>query len=322
MENDKENDEKDKEKDTMEKDTMKSDTMDKDKKEKDAETLDEFHLFTKFPTELQDMVWECYRDGLDPTCHCFSITASQIRRYTAVNPKKWEMVNSISKERPADEDMLPNDSLIRFDGEVTVIGLGKTGSVSQLFANGPYHHTVSAAFVRADPKRDLFFFNYTRYRGRHEWFRFVRNPIKGIQPPKLPEDHWIRSVRNVALLVPFKIGSLSDCDRAVLSQMKHLQQVYLVMRQPDFFRKQFFYVDRWLAARPRIASAGEHEDLFWVEDDYATEYANLLRKVLEVAADRIGALLERHGIRARITAAIENCDEPARKLISEPASTS
>ncbi|KAI1773124.1 hypothetical protein F4818DRAFT_423330 [Hypoxylon cercidicola] len=136
--------------------------------------------------------------------------------------------------------MLPYESKIRFTGTTIVpYNYRKRGAVSSILTSIWYQgdHTVKgwyyevrSAFACVDLERDLFYFDYQRYKqyGR-EWFRFLRNPITGDRPRKLPEDHWIFSVRNVALYIPFSDILISECDETVLSGMKLLQNVYLVV---------------------------------------------------------------------------------------------
>ncbi|KAI1412038.1 hypothetical protein F5Y13DRAFT_200372 [Hypoxylon sp. FL1857] len=220
-----------------------------------------FQYFARLPHELQLMIWEFAREGPRlPIRHCFSEEDSGYRAYAAVEVAGRNIVDRLAKQEDNSCVFLPYEKRIRFPGKVHVeLPLGKLGttifqdyraflceaeecSTRKLCDHKRGAHTckdttckpanwrvrrkwVSPAVVYVDFELDCFCFNY--FSGEMGgWFGFLRNPIDKLQ--LLPKDHWIFSVRELALSARIDTVDGSSWDFDILKRMKLLRRIWLV----------------------------------------------------------------------------------------------
>ncbi|KAI1100912.1 hypothetical protein F4804DRAFT_317691 [Jackrogersella minutella] len=96
--------------------------------------------------------------------------------------------------------------------------------------SGGLRRSVPKSVVYADLERDIFCFDYCAYSrySPSEWFCFFRKPISSRRPRRLPKDHWIFSVREIALTIPKYTPLSSEWDKNIFKHMKQLKEVRLV----------------------------------------------------------------------------------------------
>ncbi|OTA55882.1 hypothetical protein K449DRAFT_438447 [Hypoxylon sp. EC38] len=199
-----------------------------------------FRYFTRLPPELQLMIWEFYEDVRLPIRHCFSIDCRSRRVYAAFDARRKRVINTLAKPEDNSFIFLPHTKKIRFTGIIHV----EPPSHKEHIFDGEYglREAVSSPVVYADLKHDIFCFNYCPYhQSFKEWFRFLRNPISHVQPPKLPEDHWIFGVRAIALSVPTADVEGSSWDLQVIRRMSSLKCVYHIA--PSHLCNRFSWMD-------------------------------------------------------------------------------
>ncbi|KAH9904410.1 hypothetical protein F4778DRAFT_789984 [Xylariomycetidae sp. FL2044] len=166
-----------------------------------------FHYFTQLPPELQEMIWELWRET-QPVFRHYVTVHRRGRSYAAYDvgrkrlvPRTARSVVRIPGRRPSPEVPLdPQESKIRFSGPV-------------------------ATWINF--ARDTVFVNNTGYK-----FPGTLRPLSHIgcmQPKQVANTHWTKYLRQIAMPVPRAedIPDLRSYDLGVLTQLTRLKTVYL-----------------------------------------------------------------------------------------------
>ncbi|KAI1335588.1 hypothetical protein F5Y15DRAFT_397176 [Xylariaceae sp. FL0016] len=207
-----------------------------------------FHPFPKLPAELKALIWEYYNTTQPVLRHCFSIqnvresrasrSKCQRRSYAVFNEETRLYVNNKAESR--DEPDMPTRIRVRLPGKVHMRNNGRSPytatSLGEDFElNGQEVISVSRADIWVNFERDVFYFDCTQYikyasstfnfDRASEWFRCLYNPIDRDPPRPLDDNHWIFSVRKLALRLK-EVPQQADLD--ILGKLTRLREVSLV----------------------------------------------------------------------------------------------
>ncbi|KAK7917621.1 hypothetical protein PG985_011229 [Apiospora marii] len=224
--------------------------------------LTQFHLFTKLPPELQNMIWAKYDDEVDPVIwHEFSYARCSLRRsrrHTIGNttPDSLEDVQSYRVRRP-DDDSRPDDehkkkSISRTLAPLTGVDLPLHPRV-RIDARGEPQcgdgRRPGPARFRARLDRDVFYFTHSGPAPKN-FLGFLSPCAAGQDPPPLADDHWFFQTRKLA--IGPSILKLGPFDQDTLRRHQGLTDIWVVA-SADLYKVK----DRhWFWTHDGFANAG------------------------------------------------------------------
>ncbi|RYP18839.1 hypothetical protein DL765_003719 [Monosporascus sp. GIB2] len=177
--------------------------------------------------EVQDFIHELvekYRGEMPAIRHCFSLlTRGRGRLYFTLVQSARKLVPGRIIETKGDiaPMHLPYEKILKLNGKVEV-KLSPRGKapvrackcVDTIWDGwGPASRIYNSPSVKVDFERDLFYFDYKKYRPHHrgpvfgyEWFRFAYDQFNEESPPDLKPGHWIEDIEILALRIPEHYG--------------------------------------------------------------------------------------------------------------------
>ncbi|RYP53087.1 hypothetical protein DL768_001864 [Monosporascus sp. mg162] len=177
--------------------------------------------------QVQDFIHEHvekYRVEMPAIRHCFSLlTRGRGRLYFTLVQSARKLVPGRIIETKGDiaPMLLPYEKILKLNGKVEV-KLSPRGKapvraikcVDTIWDSwGPASRIYNSPSVKVDFKRDLFYFDYKKYRPRHggrvfgyDWFRFAYDQFDEESAPDLEPGHWIEHIEILALRIPENYG--------------------------------------------------------------------------------------------------------------------
>ncbi|RYP42229.1 hypothetical protein DL767_000393 [Monosporascus sp. MG133] len=177
--------------------------------------------------QVQDFIHdfvEKYREEMPAVRHCFSLlTRGRGRLYFTLVQSARKLVPGRIIETKGDiaPMLLPYEKILKLNGKVEV-KLSPRGKapvhaskcVDVIWDSwAPASRIYKSPSVKVDFKRDLFYFDYKKYRPRHrrrvfgyDWFRFAYDQFDEESAPDLEPGHWIEDIEILALRIPEHYG--------------------------------------------------------------------------------------------------------------------
>ncbi|KAI0123443.1 hypothetical protein BJ170DRAFT_599406 [Xylariales sp. AK1849] len=184
-----------------------------------------FHYFTRFPMEIQLMIWPSIR-------HYFCLEAAG-RGYAAFDTKTRQCIKTTAKsaEPNQDDPLDPMEYKIRFTNKVFTLPTGSDTRVDCILGGRTFRtqRTLAPAYAWVNFQRDPFIIENTSY-GFPGRLRFLLSGIGAKMPRELDTSHWGSRIQKLCFyLIPMLIeNACDDLDRKVFTRMNSLRTVYLV----------------------------------------------------------------------------------------------
>ncbi|RYP10005.1 hypothetical protein DL764_000934 [Monosporascus ibericus] len=177
--------------------------------------------------QLQDFIHqlvEKYREEMPAIRHCFSLlTRGRGRLYFTLVQSARKLVPGRIIETKGDiaPMLLPYEKILKLNGkvEVKLSPCGKAPVRASKCVDMIWDGWAAASriynspSVKVDFKRDLFYFDYKKYRPRHsdrvfgyDWFRFAYDQFDEESVPDPKPGHWIEDIETLALRIPEHYG--------------------------------------------------------------------------------------------------------------------
>ncbi|TGJ79681.1 hypothetical protein E0Z10_g9076 [Xylaria hypoxylon] len=211
--------------------------------------LDEFHLFTKLPTELQLMIWKCWREDQPVIFHYLLLSSHMGRYYVALDTERDRVAQMTARSAdPGIDDGMPLDPFehkIRFANTVSTPNRPGwddiiPGSMERWgFARTCYDFKLRPVPVHTwvNFHKDIFFLGSDyKFPGQ---LRFLFSGINRVRLQDIQDDHWAHHIRQLAMYVSKEHPSLCEFDRAAFLQLKSLRKVFLIVEGRILFIPEF-----------------------------------------------------------------------------------